>query len=77
MEEMKSKEKRGQGLASPTCSASDLLRAEADRMGGILENKPIHRDIRWAYSIAAEWLDSRNDPATVRKWQETPIEQNS
>lgn len=60
------------GLGSSSCSASDLLRAEADRIGGVTESKPIHADLRWAYSVAAAWLDCRNDPATIRKWREIP-----
>lgn len=58
--------------ASP-CSAADLLRAEADRIGGLRDSKPI-ADLRWAYSVAAAWLDCRNDPATIRKWQEIPLQ---
>lgn len=63
-------------LGATPCSASDLLRAEADRLGGVRKNKPIEADLRWAYSVAAAWLDCRNDPATIRKWQEIP-EQNA
>jgi hypothetical protein len=55
------------GLDDSPCSASDLLRAEAERIGGIRESKPIQADLRWAYSVAAAWLDCRNDPATIRK----------
>lgn len=53
-----------------TKSAADLLREEADRLGGVLKSKPIERDLRWAYSVAAAWLDCRNDPASISRWKE-------
>ena len=45
---------------SPT--AVDLLRAEAERLGGLRTSRPIHADLRWAYSVAAAWLDCREKP---------------
>jgi len=63
------------GCSPVPCSAADLLRGEAERIGGVRDSKPIHADLRWAYSVAAAWLDCRNDPLTIHKWQEIP-EQN-
>ncbi len=54
------------------CSASELLRAEAERLGGVRTRKPIESDLRWAYSVAAAFLDCKSDPAMIHRWQEIP-----
>ena len=55
-----------------TCSAIDLLRAEADRLGGVRKHRPMDTelDLRWAYSVAASWLECRSDPVTMHQWKE-------
>lgn len=57
---------------SAASAAADLLRAEAERLGGLRTERPIQDDLRWVYSVAAAWLDCRNDPSTIRRWQEIP-----
>ena len=59
-----------------TYSASDLLRAEAKRLGGIRTTRPVEDDLRWVYSLAAAWLDCRNDPDTIHKWIELNPQNN-
>ena len=59
-------------LLSSSCSASELLRSEAERLGGIRTRKPIESDLRWAYSVAAAFLDCKSDPAMIHRWQEIP-----
>ena len=51
-------------------SAADMLRAEASRIGGIAKSKPIIGDLKWAYTVAAGWLDCWDDQAKIRKWAE-------
>jgi hypothetical protein len=55
-----------------TISASQLLRSEAKRIGGMATSKPPVADLRWAYSVAAAWLDTKCDPAMIKRWQEIP-----
>jgi hypothetical protein len=55
-----------------TISAADLLRSESERLGGIATTKPPIADLRWAYSVAAAWLDTKSDPAIIKRWQEIP-----
>ena len=50
-------------------SASDILRLEADRIGGVRDSKPIEIDLRWAYSISAALLDAVNDKDRIVKYQ--------
>ena len=65
-------EDEAKGSGASTCSAADLLRAEAERLGGLRTERPIRDDLRWVYSVAAAWLDCRNDPSTIHRWQEIP-----
>jgi len=59
-------------LDDSSCSAAELLRAEAERLGGLRTDKPIESDLRWAYSVAAAFLDCKSDPAMIHRWQEIP-----
>jgi len=59
------------GASSPlACSPADALRAEAERLGGVVANRnhsndahDLLREMRWAYSLAAAFLEKENGGA--------------
>ncbi len=68
--------------AAPPFSAAQLLQDESKRLKALQPFGNIHGQrqvarIGWAFEVAAAWLDSRNDPAMLRRWAEVPHELDS
>ena len=63
---------KDEATSASSCSAAELLRAEAETLGGLRFSRPIKDDLRWAYSVAAAFLECKSDPAMIHRRQEIP-----